>query len=128
MSKRFVAAPTLTSTAATALASGDDDLWVSPVAIVCVEQNPSYGATWYGHLLVDEPLYQEWRKTEGASLVACVAKNKEDHRAPMVSDELCAQLFKQSPTSTPIDLNARHDKYATSIQGLSQQFEDCGQP
>ena len=127
MPQRFIAALMLASTAATALAGGDGDLWVSPVAIVCVEQKPSYGATWYGHLLVDEPTYQEWRKADGAPLVACVAKIKKNHAPPMVPDALCAELFKQKPTATPVDLNALYDKYATSIQGLSQQFEDCGQ-
>lgn len=94
MPRRFVAALMLTSTATAALASGDGDLWVSPVAIVCVEQSPGYGATWYGHLLVDEPAYQQWRKTEGAPLVACVAKNQKNHKPPMAPDGLCAELFK----------------------------------
>ena len=102
MSKRFAGVLVLTSMSAPALAGGDGDLWTGPVAIVCVEQDRSYGATWYGRQMVDGPSYQGWRTTQGVPLLACVAMKKQ----PEVPTALCDELFKQTAASTPLDMHA----------------------
>jgi len=71
--------------------------------------------------LTGNPVYDEWRKSEGEPALACIAAKR------LLPDALCTALFKMDPNGDPAVARSLHEQYAQSIGGL-ERIGECDAP
>ncbi|PFH09428.1 hypothetical protein BCF11_1824 [Collimonas sp. PA-H2] len=97
-------------------ASGGE-LWVGPVAMICMVQDPANQKTSMGVSLLAVPQFQEQVAAMGRARACIVRKH-------LLSNELCSAVLTNDSKMTQSRIEELYEKHASEIQGI-QNLAEC---